>query len=92
MIAQELGGDLSTVKADTVLSYVEVTALKDWLGARLAASGPLTSRGKTKAMLTAFLSLLDRQVKLAQMIGLERRQRRVNPLDSVREAVRQANT
>jgi hypothetical protein len=40
--------------------------------------GVMTSKGKTRAAVTTLLSIIDRQTKLAQFVGLDRRQRGVN--------------
>jgi hypothetical protein len=53
--------------------------------------GPIGTRGRQRAAVAGYLAVLDRQTKLATLIGLERRQKRVNPLDAVRAAVEEAN-
>ena len=56
--------------------YVELAALGDWFVARLIAKGPLTTADRTRQMLGSYLQVLDRQHRLASLLGLERRSQR----------------
>ena len=41
---------------------------------RLAdVGGPITTKGRQRALYTAYLGALDRETKLAQVLGLERK-------------------
>lgn len=53
--------------------------------------GPIGVRGRQRAAVTGYLAALDRQMKLATTIGLERKQRPCNPIDAIRRAVAEAN-
>jgi hypothetical protein len=68
-------GDVGVVKGSLADAFVELAAVRDYLGGRLAAEGPLTAKGRTRALLSAYLLVVDRQVRLAQVLGVERRGR-----------------
>ncbi len=70
-------GDLGIVKASLADAFVELDAVRNYLGGRLGAESPLTTKGRQRALLTAYLGVVDRQVRLAQVLGIERRARRV---------------
>ena len=47
-------------------------------------AGPITAKGKTRALYTAYLGAVDREMKLAQLLGLERRSKPItNPRDYI---------
>lgn len=71
-VAADLGGDLSTIKGDLVERYVQIVALGDHFAGALIVEGPKTLAGRTRQALTTYLSLADRQRKLAELLGLER--------------------
>jgi len=79
-ILADLGGpeNVSTIRADLVERYLELQVVGDWLGGNLLASGVLTSKGKTRAATTLFLSVVDRLERLGKTIGLDRRERDAN--------------
>jgi len=66
-------GDVGVVKGSLADAFVELGAVRDYLGGRLAQEGPLTAKGRTRALLSAYLQVVDRQVRLAQVLGVERR-------------------
>jgi hypothetical protein len=60
-------------------AYAESRLLREAMWARmLELGGPVTNKGKKRALFDAYLSALDREVKLATLLGLERRQRQLN--------------
>ncbi len=65
-------GDVGVVKGELADAFVELSAVRNYLGGRLAAEGPLTGKGRTRALLMAYLAIVDRQVRLAQVLGVER--------------------
>ena len=79
-IEADLGDGTSRVKRDLVARYVECCAMANFLGHDVAARGVLTARGRSRAALNAYLSVLDRQHRLAVAIGLERHQQPVSLL------------
>jgi hypothetical protein len=76
-ILADLGGaeNVSTIKSDLVERYLELQVVGDWLGGNLLAEGVMTTKGKTRAATTLFLSVVDRLERLGKTIGLERRER-----------------
>jgi hypothetical protein len=61
----------------TADAYVETTLLRRSLFEHIARSGTaVTAKGRTRAALATYLQVLDRELKLARTLGLERRQRR----------------
>lgn len=83
--------ELTTIGAGYVRRLVEVEAVVRLLGADLQARGLFTKRGRVRSTYNAFLLAVDRWDRLAQRLGLERRQKPVDPLDAVRAAVVEAN-
>ncbi|MGH9380859.1 MAG: hypothetical protein ACRD2Z_09640 [Thermoanaerobaculia bacterium] len=78
-IRQDLGDQLSVIAADVVDRYVTATALLDWMERRLLEGGVLTGKGKRKAVHAAYLQQLDRVVRLASLLGLDREPREAGP-------------
>lgn len=84
-------GDLGVVKRNLGESFVELSAVRRYLGSRLAREGPLTTKGRQRALLSAYLGTVDRLVRLASVLGIEKRRPDVDPLEAVRRAVEEAN-
>jgi len=85
-VRTDLAVDASSV--ETVLGlidgYVEARLFRSSMFLRLAEQGgPITNKGRTRALYTAYLAALDRETKLAQVLGLERRARKVPSLAEV---------
>lgn len=76
-LREELG-EVGIIKGSLADAFIELGAVRDYLGGRLGAEGPLTAKGRTRALLTAYLGVVDRQVRVAQLLGLERRARNVS--------------
>jgi len=76
----DLGGDLSQLQADTLERYQQACLVADYLFDNIARLGALTGKGRTRAAVSAYLRVLDRQVRLAQLLGIERRARKVGDL------------
>lgn len=79
-------GDVGVVKGTLCDRFVELSAVAGYLGARLEKEGPLTGRGRTRALLNAYLNVTDRLVTLARTLGIER-QRQVR---GIQETLAQA--
>ena len=74
-------------------AFAEVSLVRRSLFRRLSEQGGvLTGKGRVRAALGAYLTVLDREHRLASLLGLERRQRPVDPLDAVHRAVEAANS
>jgi hypothetical protein len=90
--ADQGGADgLSVTRRNLIPRYVELNAILDHLAERLLTEGPITAKGRTRAALSAYLAALDRQVRLAQLLGLERRARGVESM-SIHDYVRRQET
>jgi hypothetical protein len=60
-------------------AYAEVRLFRSAMFVRLVElGGPITAKGKQRALYTAYLGALDRETKLAQQLGLERRSKSVD--------------
>jgi hypothetical protein len=74
-------------------AYAEARLLRTAMFLRLGdQGGPVTTKGKTRALFKSYLAALDRETRLAQVLGLVRRQKHIDPLDAVRAAVVEANS
>jgi len=71
-------GDAGVVKGELADAFVELAAVRNYLGGRLEREGPLTAKGRTRALLSAYLLVVDRQVRLAGLLGVERTGRPVD--------------
>ena len=79
-ILADLGGDTqcSQLQLDLVDRYLELDTVASWLGGHLVAAGPLTAKGRARAALSAYLSVVDRAQRVAATLGLARRQKQVS--------------
>ncbi|MCC7033836.1 MAG: hypothetical protein IT179_13505 [Acidobacteria bacterium] len=64
--------NIGIIKTELADAFIELAAVRNYLGGRLAAEGPLTGKGRTRALLTAYLSIVDRQTRLAALLGTDR--------------------
>jgi hypothetical protein len=65
-------------------AYAEVRLFRTTMFLRLVElDGPITPKGKARALYRAYLEALDRETKLAQVLGLTRRAKPVTPLAEV---------
>jgi hypothetical protein len=76
-ILRDLGGpeDVSTVRSRLSTRFVELDAIADYLIANILRDGITTTKGRTRAAVSAFLHVVDRQLAIAKALGLERRRR-----------------
>jgi len=82
-VSADLAHDADTPETALGLAdgYVEVRLFRQAMFLRLAElGGPVTTKGKKRALFTAYLGALDRETKLALALGLERRQKGVTDL------------
>jgi len=81
-IRADLGDDISTLKGHTIEQLGTVLVILRFLSESLMAEGPLTAKGRQRAAGSAYNQMLDRYLRIVQLLGLERRQRQVpNPVD-----------
>lgn len=87
VIVADLGGEtaLSALELATVREAARLEVILGALGTDLLERGPLTGKGKSRAATTTYLRVLDRFVRIAGTLGLERRARQTNALDIVHD-------
>jgi hypothetical protein len=74
-----LNGDAAETMLGLQEAYVEARLLRSSQFVRLVElGGPITTKGKSRALYGAYLAALDREMKLAQIIGIERKQKHVD--------------
>ena len=78
-ITVDLGGEteLSALQKASVREVARLEVIAAALGSEILESGPLTGKGAIRSATNVYLSVLDRYVRLANTLGLARRQRRV---------------
>ena len=87
-VVADLGGPgLSTITTDLVERYTAVKAIGDILANDLVTNGAVSGKGRTRAATTVFLQVLTQQCRLAAVLGLGRKARRV---PSASELIQQA--
>lgn len=84
------GSGLAETLTGTIDAYCEARLLRQSLFLRLSDSGgPISTKGRTRALFTAYLAALDRETRLAQVIGLTRQERDISPAEWLAAAERQ---
>lgn len=76
-LVRHLGGEPSALQADLVTDYARVDVLIESVAANIEVGGIFTPKGSARAAVSLLLSLLDRRLRLATTLGIERRQRPV---------------
>jgi hypothetical protein len=85
-------GDAVATLAGLLDAYAEARLLRRSMFVRMVEmGGPITAKGKARALFGAYLKALDRERRLALDLGLERRSRPVDPISAVHQAVKEAN-
>jgi hypothetical protein len=76
-----LNGDAAETLRGLQDAYCEARLFRSAMFVRLVEQGgPITGKGRMRALYTAYLGALDREMKLAQALGLERKPK---PVESV---------
>jgi hypothetical protein len=79
-----LNGDAAETLRGLQEAYAEARLFRSAMFVRLVEQGgPITGKGRMRALYTAYLGALDREMKLAQALGLERKQKPVASLAEV---------
>ena len=85
-----LNGEAAETLNGLMDAYAEARLLRSSQFVRLVElGGPITTKGKARALYSTYLAALDREIKLAQIIGIERRSKSV---DLARELSRHKDT
>ena len=76
-VLADLGGapNLSAVERPLVREFARLALLVEAAGERLIRDGLESSKGRTRAAASLYAALLDKQMRLASMLGLQRRAR-----------------
>jgi hypothetical protein len=84
-----LNGDTAETMLGLTDAYAEARLFREAMFIRLTGlGGPVTTKGKRRALYTSYLAAMDRELKLAERLGLERRAKPVvDPLDYVKGKV-----
>jgi hypothetical protein len=90
-IVADLGGDVSTVTSRLIDSLLETIALKTWCAEKIATVGPWADGGRQRPVVGTFLKCVEVQRQLSVSIGTTRTEKVLDPIESVRRAVAEAN-
>ena len=84
-ISADLGGasELSALQRARVREVARLEVILAALGNELLDGGVLTGKGAMRAATTAYLQVLDRFVRVAGRVGLERKARKIPSLEDV---------
>jgi hypothetical protein len=82
-LVKHLGGDPSMIQADLVTDYARVDVLIESVAANIEVGGIFTPKGSARAAVSLLLSLLDRRLRLATTLGIERKAKPVVSLAEV---------
>lgn len=84
-ISTDLGGtsELSALQQASVREVARLEVILAALGDALLAGGVLTGKGKCRSATTVYLQVLDRFVKVAATVGLQRQARKIPSLAEV---------
>ncbi len=90
-VVSDQGGldDLSAVRAGLCRLLVDAEVGRRLTMNEVIKQGLATRGGR--AAYDRLLSTMDRWLRISSALGLERRQKQINPLDAVRQAVEEAN-
>jgi hypothetical protein len=83
VLVQHLGGECSAIQADLVTDYARVDILIESVAANIEVGGIFTPKGSARAAVSLLLSLLDRRLRLATTLGIERKAKPVVSLVEV---------
>jgi hypothetical protein len=76
-------GDASVIQQDLVTDYARTDVLIESVAANIEVGGIFTTKGKTRAAVSLLLSLMDRRLRLATTLGIERKPRRVETIETI---------
>jgi hypothetical protein len=73
-----MDGNTAFTMSGLMDGFAEAHLLRKAMFIRMSElGGPITGKGKMRALYRAYLAALDREIKLAQLLGLERRPRQL---------------
>lgn len=77
-IAQHLGGEPSLIQSDLVTDYARLDVLIESVAANIEVGGIFTPKGRSRAAVTLLLALMDRRLRLATTLGIERKTKQID--------------
>ena len=81
-----VNGDGAVTLEGLIDGYAETRLLRHAMFVRLAEQGgPVTGKGKARALFSSYLQALDRETRLAQTLGLERKAKAVSLADAIND-------
>ena len=82
-LTAHLGGDPTVVQADLVTDYARVDVLIESVVAHIEVKGIFTPGGNVRKAASLLLTLLDRRLRLATTLGIERKAKPVTALAEI---------
>jgi len=82
-LLEDLGGEahISATKRDVAKRFCELQVIADTIVSNLVREGVLSTKGRQRAALSAYLNVVDRLNKLAAQLGLERKAKAVPSIE-----------
>jgi len=77
-IKQHLGGDPSLLQSDLVTDYARVDTLIESVAANIEVGGIFTPKGSARAAVSLLMALMDRRLRLAMTLGIQRHERKID--------------
>lgn len=77
-LSQHLGDDLSVIQTDLTRDYAKLDFLIESVTDNLERGGIFTPKGSARAAVSMLLSLLDRRLRLAITLGIERKTKQID--------------
>jgi hypothetical protein len=88
-VLTDLGADngaAAETLAGVVDGYAEARILRHAMFLRLVElGGPVTNKGKARALFSSYLQALDRETRLAQTLGLKRKAKAITLADAIND-------
>jgi hypothetical protein len=78
-LIEHFSGEVSVIKADLLEDYACLDVLISTVVGNIEVGGILTPKGHTRAAVTLLMSLMDRRLRLAMTLGLERASKTLTP-------------
>jgi hypothetical protein len=76
------GDDLPMTVLRLVRAFAETSAMREAIFIRMEGQ-PLSGKGAQRRMLAVYLALVDRELRLAQAIGLDRKSKSIMTIDQI---------
>jgi hypothetical protein len=79
----DLGGEanIGVTKRELTTRFIEASTILTFLGGNILKFGVLTTKGRQRAAVGTYLQVLDRVMRLAATLGLERQAKQVPSIE-----------